>query len=547
MKKLAVTIGIIVLVIVGIVVPALWGSHGGLIAIVAGQTGTSAKPAPAASGASTVLAVQAKVDTGTVVATLPAEYLSFSIDLSQVVGGKWWNPNADTKESGSGTVNTPVFDFNRPRLDALARGLSPAYLRIGGSESDKAYYDLGADGTAGKIPAGYKSVMTRAEWDAVNAFAHRNDLNIVFTLNAGPASRLPDGSWNSRNAAALMEYSASRGYQVSVWELGNELNLFWFVHGLKAQVGVNRYVSDLLLLKTLSAKVSPGALVAGQGSAFWPVLGEPLGLFFGFMPGYLVKGGSVVDQISWHYYPQQSRRGAIASRRASATRLLDPGNLDEAGYWADKVRAWRDSYAPGKPIWLGETGNAQYGGEPGVSDVYIAGLWWLDELGLLAKKGESVVVRQTLSGVDYGMIDDAALEPRPDYWNSLLWKRLMGRRVFPAAVSGNRDGKVRIYAQATAGRESDAVTVLVINLDNKRSADIAFPGFGNRGFVTYALSAPDVLGKTLLLNGAALAMGADFALPELRGEAHPPTRVPSVALPPLGYAFVVFSLKEGTP
>jgi len=47
------------------------------------------------------------------------------------------------------------------------------------------------------------------------------------------------------------------------------LNILYFVHGLKAQVSVAR---------SLVARYTPPARLAGQGSAFWPVLGEPLGL-----------------------------------------------------------------------------------------------------------------------------------------------------------------------------------------------------------------------------------------------------------------------------
>jgi heparanase 1 len=141
---------------------------------------------------------------------------------------------------------------------------------------------------------------------------------------------------------------------------------------------------------------TPGARLAGQGSAFWPILGETLSLLFGYMPRYLRRSAGLVDVIMWHCYPQQSRRGVMAVRRAYPSRLLDPKNLDEAGHWAQEIGEWRRRYAPGKPVWLGETGNAQFGGEPGLSDAYLGGLWWLDQLGLMACCGQEVVVRQTL-------------------------------------------------------------------------------------------------------------------------------------------------------
>ncbi|HEX8950204.1 MAG TPA: glycoside hydrolase, partial [Polyangia bacterium] len=85
--------------------------------------------------------------------------------------------------------------------------------------------------------------------------------------------------------------------------------------------------------------------------------------------------------------------------------------------------------------YIDETGNAQCGGAPGISDAFAGSLWWLDELGRLARRGTPVVVRQSLSGADYGLLREPSLDPRPDYFASLLWRRLMGRRVLAVAAA----------------------------------------------------------------------------------------------------------------
>ena len=534
---------IVVILVTAVLMLGLWNGSGNLADVIAGQSPAAPQQLnPAASsapGTDAPYTAQASVDLSNAVYHLPAEYLSFSIDASQLVGGKWWDPKASQVESGSGTVRAPRFDFNRPKLDLLTHALAPAYLRIGGSESDKIYYDLASNGPASAPPAGYQSVLTRAEWDAANAFAGRNQLKLVFTLNAGPGSRQAGKAWDGSNSAALLKYSAGQGYPVDSWELGNEMNLFWFVHGLDQQVSTAQYSQDLGRARELVQKYTPGAHLGGEGSAFWPVIGEPLSLFFGFMPGYLSQSAALVDQVSWHYYPQQSRRGPVATRRASPARMLNPDALDEAAYWAEQMRAWRDQYAPGKPIWLGETGNAQFGGEPGLSDAYLGGLWWLDELGLVARSGTQVVVRQTLSGSNYGMIDDSSLEPRPDYWNSLLWKRLMGADVYSALAEGDNSENLRVYAQSTPGR-AGAVTLLVINIDPARSARVQFPGFGNHPAQVYTLSSPDLFGQELRLNGQLLALEDESRLPDLQGKAIPAAAVPYLTLNPLSYAFIVF-------
>jgi hypothetical protein len=135
------------------------------------------------------------------------------------------------------------------------------------------------------------------------------------------------------------------------------------------------------------------------------------------------------------------------------------------------------------------------------------------------------------------MIEPETLEPRPDYWNSVLWKRLMGAEVYAADVSGDRSGRLRAYAHATPG-PAGSMTVLLINLDPARAAKVALPQFEGEPRAVFALDAPDLYGRTLRLNGAPLLMAGDGALPLLDG-VEPPAGTSELTLPPLTYAFVV--------
>lgn len=86
--------------------------------------------------------------------------------------------------------------------------------------------------------------------------------------------------------------------------------------------------------------------------------------------------------------------------------LRDPMVLDTVGHWAGQVSS-HVSKLPSKPtLWLGETGSAQVGGEPGVSGRWATALWWLDQLGQVATLGHAVQCRQTLCGADYGLIEE---------------------------------------------------------------------------------------------------------------------------------------------
>jgi heparanase 1 len=60
----------------------------------------------------------------------------------------------------------------------------------------------------------------------------------------------------------------------------------------------------------------------------------------------------------------------------------------------------------------GETGSAYGGGAPRLSDRYVAGFLWLDKLGMAARLGVDIVVRQSLSGANYGLLDPE-MEPMP--------------------------------------------------------------------------------------------------------------------------------------
>jgi heparanase 1 len=518
----------------------LWNSSGGLLTFLQGQMDT-------APDINTLKTIHSQpVDTKNTalvrlvknqpVHKVAPEYLSFALDSSQLVGGKWWNPEAKKVEMGSGALDAPVFDFNRPLLDTLTQALHPAYLRIGGSEADKIYYDISSSLSKGEVPEGYHSVMRIEQWNQMNRFVRRNQLKLMFTLNVGPSSRNDDGSWNSKNAEELLSYAAENDHQIDIWELGNEVNLQWYIYGPGKQATAEQYAADLKAARKLVKQYYPHSQFSGQGSAYWPVFGEPLSFFFSFMPDYMALSGEDTDIVSWHYYPQQSRRGLIASRRATPSRLLNPDNLDEIQHWAEKINHYRDQYAPGKPIWMGETGNAQFGGEPGVSDRYIGGLWWMDQLGLLAKNKHSVVVRQTLAGMNYGMLDPVTLEPNPDYWNSVIWKMLMGQQVFDATIkTESNDRSLRVYAHSHPQKEN-AVTFLFINLNHESSQQINLPDYAGKEVEVFHMDTPDLTSKEVRLNGKVLRLEGN-SLPKIEGKKVSEWDA-SLKVKPLSYSFV---------
>lgn len=432
-------------------------------------------------------------------------FLSFAVDTAQVVGSTFWNPSAEV-EIGAGDHPVPPYDFARPRLRQLARELSPAYLRIGGSEADRVYYDM-SDAPLSPPPAPYRATLTRAQWDGVADFARALDFPILFTLNAGPGPRDANRAWQADQSRVLLEYTKQAGHPVALWELGNEVNGFPVIHGIDFIISGGQLAKDLAVARALVDEVTPGVPLGAPSSAFWPVAGE-------FLPTmremFEAGGGAYIDVLTWHYYPQQSRRCPVAVRRAELDLMYDPEALAEVDRWAEHVEKLRDAFRPGIPAWLGESGNAQCGGEPGISDGFAGGFWWLDQLGRLARRGHRVVVRQTLSGSNYGLLDDATLEPRPDYWTSVLHKRLMGTRVLDARAA---DPQVRVYAHCSRGEPG--VTLAVLNLDRTRSATLVLDTAGADHARVYELTAKEPTSPAIALGGTPLALDAQGRLPPL--------------------------------
>ena len=495
-----------------------------------GATLALAYPEPARPPAASGRPVDVRIDGRRPRAKLDERFLSVALDTSEVLGGRWWGANASHIEIGRGDARTTPFDFARPRLLQLASALAPAYLRVGGTEADFVYY---APGAPQAPPPGYELVLTRERWDAVNTFARASGFDLLFTVNAGAGPRGPDGRWTSANADSLLEYTREAGYQVPVWELGNEVDAYWFTQGISRRVSGRQYADDLARFRSRVRAVFPRAKVAGPAAFYWPVTGEG-SLFSDFMREFLEAGGSDVDIVTWHFYPQQSRRCPLATRRASTTGLLDPTALDEAGKWADAIEAMTAARAPNARLWLDETGNAQCGGEPGVSDRFVSSLWWVDELGLAASHGQNVVVRQTLAGSNYGLIDDETLAPNPDYWASLLWKRSMGRVVLGVSASGD-DASVRAYAHC-APEGKGGVSLLLVNLHRDSGARVRVAGDGVTAARLFLVSSPSLSSPEVYLNGKPLRF--DGALPVIEpSEQGVPGGI--VNLPAASYAFVV--------
>jgi hypothetical protein len=189
------------------------------------------------------------------------------------------------------------------------------------------------------------------------------------------------------------------------------------------------------------------------------------------------------------------------------------------------MKALRDRYSPGAPIWLTETGGAACGGliwQPTFLDAFR----YLDTEARLAKQGLDAMFTHALISGSNGVIDEKTFQPNASYWGALLWRRLMGTQVLDA---GPIQPGLHVYAHCQRGVDG-GVTLLAINLETA-PADIRFAGPAN----VYALTSPELQSKTVLLNGRALALGANDTLPAMAPAALKGNRV---TLAPTSIAFI---------
>ncbi|KAM5139992.1 inactive heparanase-2 isoform 1-T1 [Callospermophilus lateralis] len=481
------------------------------------------------------------------------------------------------------------------RLVTLARGLSPAFLRFGGKRTDFLHFqnlrnpaksrggpgpdyylknyeddivrsDVALDKQKGCKIAQHPDIMlelqrekaaqmhlvllkeqfsntysnlilTARSLDKLYNFADCSGLHLIFALNA--LRRNPNNSWNSSSALSLLKYSASKKYNIS-WELGNEPNNYRTMHG--RAVNGSQLGKDYIQLKSLLQPIR----IYSRASLYGPNIGRPRKNVIALLDGFMKVAGSTVDAVTWqHCY--------IDGRVVKVMDFLKTRLLDTLSDQIRKIQKVVNTYTPGKKIWLEGVVTTSAGGTNNLSDSYAAGFLWLNTLGMLANQGIDVVIRHSFFDHGYNHLVDQNFNPLPDYWLSLLYKRLIGPKVLAVHVAGlqrkPRPGRVirdklRIYAHCTNHHNHNyvrgSITLFIINLHRSRKK-IKLAGTLRDKLVHQYLLQPygkeGLKSKSVQLNGQPLVMVDDGTLPELKPR---PLRAGrTLVIPPVTMGFYV--------
>lgn len=442
-------------------------------------------------------------------------FQSYNVEVAEVIGGRFWRPYAQMEAPRSATSQAdtggavqldpnlfsqrePV-DLTQRRLRVLAAALGPSYLRFSGSWANTVYFQNDDDPPLAAPPQGYRGVLTRAQWRGVVEFARAVDAKLVISFAVNEAVRDEEGAWTPVQARPFMEYTRSIGGDIYAAELFNEPNLSQHAGGPPDYDGAD-FARDIAVFRAFARDAAPNMRIVGPGDSPGLIAAEE---FLSSEPR------PRFDVFDYHFYPAVSQRCAPADgpMGISAERAMTSDYLSLADRAFALHEPLRNQYAPGAPIWITETAGAACGGAPW-SATFLDSFRYLDQMGRLAKQGVDAIFHNTLAASEYGLIDESTLEPRPNYWAALLWRRLMGSVVLDA---GPAPEGVHVYAHCLRDALG-GVSLLAINFGHT-PASINVSG----EVQIYALSASELQSTSVRLNGRRLTMGWHDRLPELRG------------------------------
>ena len=420
-------------------------------------------------------------------------FLSYNVEMVEITGGRFWrpygSPGTDRYEY------RPPLDLGDPKLRQLAKALAPAYVRYSGTWANATYF-ADSETAPAKVPEGFDTVLTRKQWRGAVEFAKATNGAIVTSFTTSPGVRDAKGVWQSDMASRWLAYTKQIGGRIAATEFANEPNMITLTKPPAGYTSAD-YRRDYGRFAAWLRRASPGTLLLAPGIA---ELGEPtrslsrrnqtIQQFEG--EELLTRDQARPDAFTFHYYGGGSERCGGGMMGHTVEKALSPAWLDSIDPALARVKALRDSVAPGAPLWDTETGETACGGNPWAS-TFADSFRFVDTLGRLARQGVRVFMHNTLAASDYALLDGHTHDPRPNYWAAVLWKRTMGTTVLAAPRAPSAD--VRIYAHCLANARG-GVGLAVINLGTQTQS----LGLGGRA-LSWTLAGQPIDTRAVTVNG----------------------------------------------
>lgn len=445
------------------------------------------------------------------IARVDERFQSYNVEMVEVTGGRFWAPYGGPP--GEVYRMRPPKNLADPRLRALAAQLGPAYMRVSGTWANATYLEAEGEHLTAP-PAGYDQVLTRAQWRGVLDFANAVGAKVGVSFAVSAGARDANGAWRTEQAQRLLDLTREAGGEISFAEFINEPNAAALGRLPEGYADAD-YTRDFGIFHAWAREAAPHLQIVGPSS-----VGE--GAFNGDIPvafrgrmllteNLMKASPNTLDAVSYHFYGDVSQRCAnIRPTTADKAAALTPAWLDLT------LRDWtyyaglRDRFEPGDPVWVSETAQAACGGSPWAAS-FLDTFRYLNQLGLLAQHDVQVVMHNTLAASDYALINEDTLEPRPNYWAAVLWRRTMGTVVLSPPQSPSPE--LRLYAHCLRGTPG-GVALLAINL-----GDTPMPIDAGAGARIWTMQAQALEDEVITVNGRTPRLTESGALEGLEPEA----------------------------
>ncbi|XP_012223139.1 repetitive organellar protein [Linepithema humile] len=373
--------------------------------------------------------------------------------------------------------STDVFTTNIERTTNMAQALAPAYVRLGGPQSnslfEQAYMHDETDTSFG-IPT--------YQWRLIQ-WAQSIGLDVITCV----APRYIESKIHSEDAssiAELLSFSDEMGYNIN-WQLGYECQTRCDLSGEE----LGQYVAKLReILKTIPRYYD--SLITGPDIVAYKTTQQQK-----YLRDYLNSADSALSAITWH------------PDFASVSLNNDSIFIDYDTLVAEKDEMYKiiSNIAGKKPLWIAESKPEE------TKHQYLGALMWAWRLGNAAKLGVQVMMRQLTN-----------FKIAPDYWVSLLHKTLVSPQVLETRFESNNENYVHFYSQCTkpsALYKKGAITIFGVNL-TPREITANLTDFKIKTLHKYILSPDSETGKKMfsekvLLNNKPLNLINDEELPDL--------------------------------
>lgn len=466
------------------------------------------------AGTASVRTVQVSADSLPLVRTMDERFQSFQLGFSHITGGDTWisyenlTQEAVKERQYTGdlaSVREPraPTDLTNRRFRNLVSALSPMYIRFGGTTTNTVYFQDNDEPKLAKAPAGYKAVLTRQRWRDALDFAKAVNAKIYTGFSVGHGVRDPDGVWTTAHARPWLDYTRSVGGEIYAAELFNEPNMEGHGGDRLGNYTASDFARDYALYHRFMSQAAPDIRLVGPSdveTGGGSMLGLP------DTEAYLLaEPNPKFDILSYHYYPAIAERcaGLGSPRGISIENALSEDYLARQDEPFQNRKALRDRFAPGAAIWNTETGGAACGGTRWQTS-FLDTFRFIDTQARLSKQGMDAIFTHAILSGSNGIIDERTFTPSADYWAALMWRRLVGTQILDA---GAVQPGLHVYAHCLRGTRG-GVTIMALNLEPAAAAiELAGPA------EVYALTSPDLMSKTVLLNGIPLSLGADDSLP----------------------------------